>query len=171
MTCDDAGTLIDAFAEDALDEPQRVAVAEHVAGCARCRRAVEASRRLTLSLAALPAARTPATTDARVLAAVEEDRRYAASLGRTRRLLGAAAAFAAVAVAGLAVAAASPVPAIVVGRGESLVREAALWLRWNAVPAVDAATGPAIAVAALVLLVAATERLTLRVRTSPRVAR
>jgi len=105
MRCDEADALIDAFAEDALDGAERAFVAEHVAACERCRLAVDASRRLSSAIAALPSPQPSAAADARVLAAVAEERAYEVFRARNRHRLAALAGAAVVAAATVVVVA------------------------------------------------------------------
>jgi anti-sigma factor RsiW len=157
MRCDEAAPLIDAFAEDALDDAQRASVAAHVAVCDACARAVAASRRLSLALAALPHAAPSAAADARALAAVEEERAWARWRSRMRKVV-AAASVAAAAVMVLAVFVATPAAAWVTARAPSLLRAGETWLRLHGAPALAETRGPLLAAVAVLLAIAIIER-------------
>jgi anti-sigma factor RsiW len=159
MRCDDADALIDAFAEGALDDD--AALREHVAACARCTEALARSRRLTASLATLRSVSPSAAADARVLAAVEEERRWArARASIRRRLLGAGAVAAAAAlVAALCV---TPVTERVVGVMPALAETAAAWLRFRVARSLEEVRGPLVGVLALLVAVAVIERVAAR---------
>jgi hypothetical protein len=157
MRCDEADPFLDAFAEEALEPQEARAVADHVAACARCTRALAQARALSAVLARPLALAPTAAVDARVLAAVEEERRWAAFCRRTRNRI----ALAGLAVTALAVAGAllsqSAVP-WVAGRAESLATFLLLWIRWQAIPALDAALPALVALVAAAAAVAGIER-------------
>lgn len=159
MRCDEADALIDAYAEGALADT--AAFEAHVAACARCGAALAQSRRLSTSLASLPAASPSSAADARVLAAIEEERAWARTRAAIRRrLLGAGAVAAAAAlVAALAV---GPLTSRAVGLLPGLAETAGTWFRLRAVPAIEQARGPLVGALALLVLVAAVERIAAR---------
>jgi anti-sigma factor RsiW len=92
--------LVAAYALDALDESERRAFEEHLAGCERCRTELEGLRDAAAALAYVPEgpAPPPALRD-RVLASVHEDRPADVVPLRRRVALPAVAAFAVVAAA------------------------------------------------------------------------
>jgi hypothetical protein len=168
MRCDDAAPLIDAFAEGVLDGDERAPVAAHVAACEACSRAVLASRRLSLAIARLPAASPSAAADALVLAAIEEERAWAAWRARTRRrVLAAGAAIGAVAVA-CAVLVATPAAAWLAGHAPEFLRLVDSWLRLRAAPALAENRGALVAAVAAILLLAVLDRAFSRPETEPR---
>ncbi len=160
MRCDEADALIDAFAEDALDVGERETVAAHLETCAACRRALAAARRLTSSLVSLPSAEPSYAADARVLAAVEEERAWAAARSRSRRMAAAFAAFAVLATAGTVALAYSPSSTWIAERATVVVHSLELWVRFRAATVAVAALGPLAAILGLLVLVAVMERAT-----------
>jgi anti-sigma factor RsiW len=156
MRCDEADALIDAFAEGA--EGDDAALREHVAACARCTDAVARSRWLTASFATLRAESPSPAADARVLAAIEEERRWARARARTRRrLLGAGAIAATVAL--IAALFVTPVTERVVGIVPALAETAGAWLRFRVAPALEELRGPLAGALALIVAVAVIERI------------
>jgi anti-sigma factor RsiW len=158
MRCDEFADLIDAFAEDALDEAERAPVAAHVAACETCRLAVAASQRLSASLASLPESAPSAAADARALAAVEEEREWARWRARTRRVVvGAGTAAAALAILGT-VFVATPATMWFADHVPALLRVGESWLRLRAAPAIEESRGTLVAALVVLVVVAALDR-------------
>jgi len=159
MRCDDADALIDAYAEGALGDAAPLEA--HLAHCARCSAALAFSRRLTASIAAMPAATPSAAADARVLAAAEAERAWARARTRLRRRLVGAGAVAAAAsfVAAFAV---TPLTERAIGLLPDLAEAADAWLRFRAAPALTEARGPLAGCLGLLLFIAVVERCTAR---------
>jgi anti-sigma factor RsiW len=158
MRCDQAAELIDAFAEDALDEALRATVAAHVAACERCRLAVAASRRLSVALAPLPASAPSAAADALVLAAVEEERAWARWRARTRRIVVAAGTAAAAAAVAGTVFVAAPAAVWFADHVPGILHAGDTWLRLRAAPALEESRGTIVAALVVLVAVAVLER-------------
>jgi len=158
MRCEDADGLIDAFVEDALPRASQSELAAHVEKCARCRLAVEASRRLSAALSRLPSAAPSAAADARALAVVEEERAWTRRRAWIRRASVACAAVAVVAVVLFGVFVATPASASMNGAAATLLRAGESWLRLRALPAVFEARGTIAAAFVLFVVVAAIDR-------------
>jgi hypothetical protein len=159
MRCDDADALIDAYAEGALADPGPLEA--HVAACARCGAALALSRRLTVSLGALPSRVPSAAADARVLAAADAERAWARTRARVRRgLVGAGVAAAAAAL--VAAVALAPLTQRAVGTLPDLAEAAGTWLRVRGAPTLAEARAPLVGALALLLLVAVVERVAAR---------
>jgi anti-sigma factor RsiW len=160
MRCDDADALIDAYAEGALDEAAPLEA--HLAACARCRDALELSRRISARFAALPSATPSPAVDARVLAAAEAERAWARSRANLRRRLIGAGIGAAAAAALVAAFFVTPLTERVLGVLPDLADAAGAWLRFRAAPALTEARGTLIASVALLVALLVVERIAAR---------
>jgi hypothetical protein len=158
MRCDEADALIDALAEEALSPAERVPLDAHVAGCARCSAALAASLALSATLSALPLVHPSPAADARALAAVAEERAWAAWRARMRRrvlVFGSAAAL--VACVGV-VFVVTPAASFLLERAPNLARVGSGWLRWRAAPALLEALPTMLTALGIVAAVAVAER-------------
>jgi anti-sigma factor RsiW len=176
MRCDEADDLIDAFVEDGFDErgldaARRRDVDAHVATCARCGRALDASRRLSSALARLPVAAPSAAADARARAAIEEVMAWARWRARSRRALVALAATAAVATAAFGVFVAAPAAASLDQSAAALLRVGETWMRVHAVPTLFEARWTLVGAFLLFVVVAALDRMFTRDEAAARPAR
>jgi len=171
MRCDEADSLIDAFVEDALDAATRGALAAHVDACARCARAIDASRSLSASLARLPVAAPSAAADARARAAIEEEMAWARWRARSRRAVIALAATAAVALTVFGVLFAAPVASAVDESAAAVLRIVETWLRVHAAPTLIESRGTLVAAFLLFVVVAALDRMYSRDEAAARPAR
>jgi hypothetical protein len=158
MRCEDADPLIDEFAEGCLDEVAHRAFADHLDACARCRLAVDSSRRLAAALAALPAAAPSPAADARVLAAVEEERSWARWRVRTRRRVAGLAAATVAGTAAVGAFVALPAASWLDGYFASMTHVAESWLRLRAAPALFEARGTLVAALIVLMAIAAIDR-------------
>jgi anti-sigma factor RsiW len=171
MRCEDADALIDAFVEAALEAPERRALEEHVGACARCGRALAASRRLSAALAALPASSPSAAADARARAAVDEEIAWARWRTRTRRVVAGLAAAAAVVVVAFAAFVAAPAAASVGSSVAAMLRMSETWLRLHAAPTLFELRWTLVAGFVLFVVVAALDRTMSRAESAARPAR
>jgi len=171
MRCDEADALIDAFVEDSLGAAERALFMSHVDGCARCRAAVDASRRLSAALAALPVAAPSAAADARTRAVVEEEIAWARWRARSRRALIALAATAAVALAAFGAFVATPAAASIDESAATLLRVGETWMRVHAVPTLYEARWTLAAGFLLFVVIAALDRMYSRDEAASRLAR
>ncbi len=158
MRCDEADPLIDAYAEGALDGAPLAPFAAHIETCAGCRAAVDASRRLSAALAAMPVAVPSAAADARTLAAVAEEIAWTRRRVRLRRtLIGAGTAAAAASIAA-AIFVAAPAALLLAEQTPRFAEVVDAWLRLRAVPALAGSSGMLVALVATIVAVAAIER-------------
>jgi anti-sigma factor RsiW len=171
MRCDEADALIDAYVEDSLGAAERAVIASHVDGCARCRAAVDASRRLSSALAALPTTAPSAAADARTRAAIEEEIAWARWRARSRRAVLALAAAAAVAMAAFGALVAAPAAASIDDSASALLRVAETWLRVHAVPTLYEARWTLVGGFLLFVVVASLDRMYSRDEAAARTAR
>ena len=160
MRCDDADALIDAYADGALEDAAPLEA--HLAACARCRDALELSRRISARFAALPSVTPSRAADARVLAAAEAERAWARSRAKLRRRLIGAGAGAAAAAALVAAFLVTPLTERALGVLPELTDAAGAWLRFRAAPALLDARGTLVASLALLVALAVIERFAAR---------
>lgn len=77
MNCDEIQAQLDTYVEGELAGPERVAVTAHLATCAACRRRADTLQQMAGLLYQLPREPAPEGLPARILAAVEVQRRTA----------------------------------------------------------------------------------------------
>jgi anti-sigma factor RsiW len=88
MTCAERRESLSAYVDDELAPGERAELDAHLAGCATCREALAAQRRLAEQLAGLPAAAPPGDFEARFWARIAREQEAGASGGGALAWLG-----------------------------------------------------------------------------------